>query len=114
MATKAIARRRTIVRYVRRGHRSAAKMTVPLAVIGGFVPLGVRSYNGFKANGWVGGLDGISSGLTGYSVFDQKWHPEIMMQYTAPIIGGFLVHWLAGRLGVNRALGRAKVPFIRI
>lgn len=114
MATRAIARRRTITRYIRRGRSRAAKTTIPLAVIGGFVPLGVRGYNGFHANGIVGALDGVSSGLTGYSVFDQKWHPEVMAQYVAPIVGGFLVHWLAGRLGINRALGRAKVPLLRI
>lgn len=115
MATRAIARRRTITRYVRRGRSRAAKTTIPLAVLGGFVPLGVRGYNGYKANGLVGGLDGISSGLTGYSVFDpQKWHPEVVAQYAAPILGGFAIHWLAGRLGINRALGRAKVPLLRI
>lgn len=29
------------------------------------------------------------------------------------IVGG-LVHWAAGRLGINRALGRAKVPMLRV
>lgn len=114
MATRAIARRRTITRFIRRGRSRASHSTVPMAVMAGFVPMAVRGYNGYKANGIVGGLDGISSALTGYSVFDQKWHPEIMMQYLAPIAYGWGIHWLAGRLGVNRALGRAGVPFLRI
>jgi len=89
-------------------------MTLPLAVLAGFVPLGMRGYNGFKGNGWAGAVDGVSSGLTGYSIFEKSWHPEIMLANVTPILGGFLVHMIATRLGVNRALGRAKVPLLRI
>lgn len=91
------------------------QMTIPLAVVGGFVPLGVRGYNGFQANGIVGGLDGVSSGLTGYSVFDPgKWHPEVLAGSWLPILGGFAVHALAGRLGINRLLGRYRIPLFRV
>jgi len=31
-----------------------------------------------------------------------------------PVIAGFLVHFVASKLGINRMLGAAKVPFIRI
>lgn len=94
-------------------HRRA-QMTIPLAVVGGFVPLAVRGYNGFQANGIMGGVDGIASGVTGYSVFDKKWHPEVMMEYMAPVAAGFLVHAIANRLGVNRLLGRYRIPLVRI
>ena len=110
---KARARRRMVV-YARRGTRRAAKLTVPLAVVAGFTPLLARAITGYKGNGVVGLGDGVLSGLTGYSTFDHKWHSDIMMQNLGPIVAGFGVHWLAGRLGINRALGRAKVPFLRI
>ena len=35
-------------------------------------------------------------------------------QYTKMMIIGLAVHWIAGKLGINRALGRTKIPFIRI
>jgi len=31
-----------------------------------------------------------------------------------PLLAGFLVHWVAGKMGVNRMLGRAGVPILRI
>lgn len=112
MATRAIARRRR--RWFPKARRHAAKMTIPLAVVGGFVPLAVRGYNGWHGNGWMGAADGVSSGLMGYSVFTGKFEPSAMKQGLAPILLGFGVHWIAGKMGINRALGRAKVPFLRI
>jgi hypothetical protein len=35
-------------------------------------------------------------------------------QYTKMMILGAAIHWLAGKAGVNRALGRAKIPYVRI
>lgn len=37
-----------------------------------------------------------------------------MKEGLLPVMVGILVHKLAGRLGINRALGRAGVPIIRI
>ena len=110
---KARYRRRSVV-VVRRGARRAAKMTIPVAVVAGFTPLLARAIDGWRGNGVVGVGDGVLSGLTGYSVFDHKWHSDIMLQNLGPIVAGFGVHWLAGRLGINRALSRAKVPLLRI
>lgn len=96
-----------------RSYRRARQTTVPLMIVGGFVPLGIRAYQGFTGNGIVGALDGISSGVTGFSIFDKKWHPEVMAECLLPVAAGFVLHGVANRLGINRALGRYRIPFIR-
>lgn len=95
-------------------HRKAAGMTIPVAVLAGFAPLGVAAMDGYKYNGWTGVAKRVSLGLTGYNTEDKKWYPGEMVKVTAPIIAGILVHKFAGKLGINRALGQAGVPFIRI
>lgn len=34
--------------------------------------------------------------------------------YLAMLVGGYAAHWIAGKMGINRALGRAKIPVIRV
>jgi hypothetical protein len=98
-----------------RARHRRAEMTLPLAVVGGCLPLGVRAYNGFRGNGIVGLSDGITSGLTGYSVFSKRFEMAALSEGLLPILAGILVHkFVGGKLGVNRALGAAKVPLFRI
>jgi hypothetical protein len=89
-------------------------MTLSVATLAGFVPLGGRVLTGFQGNGLYGAADGALSGLTGYSTFDRKWHADILAQNVLPIIAGIFVHKLAGKLGINRALANAGIPFVRI
>ncbi len=106
MARRAIARRRV-------GHK-AKSMTIPLAVIAGFVPMGMNVWTSYKE----GGLDKASQSLvaqtTGYSRYDGKFHLDYLVAGMGPVLGGILVHKLANKLGVNRAIGRAGVPFLRL
>lgn len=113
MATKAIARRRRTV-YVRRAVRRASKMTVPVAVIAGFMPLANQVILGYKEGGLSRVSDRVVSSLTGYDPAVQRWEFAYLKNGALPILGGILVHKIASRLGVNRALGRAGVPFLRI
>lgn len=114
MATKAIARTRRI--YVSRPkRRSAAKMTVPVAVIAGFVPMGADILSAYRVAGAQGAIEHLALCTTGYDPSDGKFKPMFAFQKLyGPLIAGVMVHKIAGYLGVNRALGRAKVPFLRI
>lgn len=113
MATRAIARRRTRRVFVR-AQRRATKMTVPLAVVGGFVPLGLNVYNGAKTGGVNGAGFELVRGLTGFNWQAGRMEWNALARGLGPILAGFAVHKVAGALGVNRALARAKVPFLRI
>ena len=114
MATKAIAKRKARTVYVRRVGRKAKSMTLPLAVIAGFVPMGMNVWNSYKE----GGLDKASQSLvaqtTGFSRYDGKWHFDYLMAGMGPVLSGILVHKLANKLGINRAIARAGVPILRL
>lgn len=118
MATRTITRYRT--RRVRVRGRSRAKFQLPLAVVGGFMPLAFQMYRGYTSTDpYYGGIKGaVREGCQQFGV--DPWVPggNLKLSQTvkgiAPILGGILLHKLAGRLGVNRALGRAGIPIIRI
>jgi hypothetical protein len=111
MATK------TIVRYRNRPkgkHSRRHGMTLPVAVIAGFVPLasnGLRDYQ-------QGGLDLLGTGLTwrltGYNQMSQRFDFSGLSSGLLPILMGIGVHKLAGRLGINRALSSAGIPLLRV
>lgn len=94
--------------------RKSAPMTLPLAALAGFAPLVSRTVTGFQSGGLPTATHEVVAGLTGYQMDDGQWNVNNMRYGTFPILLGLLVHKLATRLGVNRALGRARVPFLRV
>jgi hypothetical protein len=98
----------------RKGSRRHKGFTLPLAVVGGFAPLAINAMQDYKVGGVAHVGRGLSVRLTGYRVDTGKFEPNFLMQGLFPILGGIIVHKIAGRLGVNRALAGAGIPFIRI
>lgn len=112
-----MAKRRAVRRvYVRakRHYRARGGVTVPLAVLAGFVPLGLNVYNGAKSGGINGAGFELVRGTTGFNWQAGRMEWPALMRGLGPILAGFLVHKVANRLGVNRALASARVPLIRI
>lgn len=115
MATK------TVTRYRSRPKKKArrrAKMTLPLAMIAPLGMLGVKTVQ-TGVNDPLEGVNYLTGALTGYRPDwkEKGWKPfhfERLKSGTIPILMGLLVHKLAGATGVNRALGRARVPWLRI
>lgn len=95
--------------------RKAASMTVPVAVIAGFAPFAMHLAQGYKDAGLKGVANNAVLDTTGYypleNRFDMKWP---IAKFYGPVLAGLLVHKLAGKLGVNRTLARAGVPFLRV
>jgi len=115
MATKALARRRPRRSNPRSRSRRRAGFTLPLAVVGGFMPLGCHALQDFKEGGAIQVGKGVCQRTTGYVVDAGTFHWPSLNQGLWPIVLGILVHKLVGgTLGVNRALARAKVPVLRI
>lgn len=108
-------RRRTIVRYVRRGARRARGVTFPIAVMAGLAPGAARAVEGFKNDGFRGAAYRLANDFTGYDAYNNSWNASELKYGLLPLAAGYAVHWLFGsKLGINRALGRANVPFIRL
>ena len=119
---------KTKIRYrnfrTKRTHHKA-KMTIPLAVIAGFVPGVVDGVKNGMNNGWGGGADSGSATMLGSFLGIQTpdaqhvyhtgaWSTWRLKYGLYPVIAGFAIHWGAQKFGVNRMLARAKIPLLRI
>jgi len=114
MATKAIARRRTRT-IIRRGGHKSKSMTIPLALVGGFVPMGTDILSAYKVGGISAALGHVSLCTTGYDPADGQWKPMFAVQKLyGPLVLAALVHKVANKLGINRALASAGIPLVRI
>jgi hypothetical protein len=85
-----------------------------LAVAAGFVPLAVTTLDKFQSGGVGAAAKWAAEGMTGYSTDRRDFVWQRMKYGALPIIGGLIVHKIASMLGINRMLGRAKVPLLRV
>jgi len=108
-----MAAKRKVVYRNRKAKKSRRRtgMKIPLAVVAGFMPLGAGIWQRKADPRALGGY--VLGSLTGYQP-GAGWNTQFMSEGALPILAGFTAHWLAGRLGVNRLLGRAGIPLIRI
>ena len=98
----------------KRTHRRAG-FTLPIAVVAGFVPLVTDIVNTVKSGGWQSVGDVIVGDFIGYHPTTGQWNFADVKDGLVPIGLGILVHkFVGGMLGVNRYLGRARIPIIRI
>lgn len=114
MAKAKRGRRRFFRGAKRRGGRR--KFTLPLAIVAGFAPAVVDIAANKDALGWGGSALHTTAGLIGWDTVGASyvgWN-QMRAAGTPAILAGFFAHWLAGKLGINRALGRAGIPLIRI
>jgi di/tricarboxylate transporter len=99
-------------RAKRSGHHSRAKMTIPLAIVAGFMPAVVGVWNNRSSLQSVGNF--ITSSFTGWDPATKQFHFSNMKTGMFPAVLGFGVHSLASKIGLNRAIARAGIPFFRI
>lgn len=108
--------RRVYVKAKRRGRR---KMTLPLGLIipsamVGYqaVKIGMNSGGSTGANWFIGSMTGIRPDAKekGWKTF----HAARLTEGLLPIALGAVTHKIAGKLGINKALGSAGVPWLRI
>lgn len=95
----------------RKKHYRRPGFTLPLAIVGGFMPMAVGAYNRRSTPGEIPKY--LLASLTGYYP-GVGWNAANMKDGALPLLAGMLAHKLAGRLGINRLLARARVPVIRI
>jgi len=106
-------------------HRSSGGFKIPVAPVVGLAAGIVTSQNG-EPSPWENILKGDEGSLrwafnqlceryTGYYPPEGNWKPWRMNAGITPLVVGMLVHkFIGGTLGVNRMLGRAKVPVFRL
>lgn len=94
--------------------RRSASPTVPVAVLAGFGPLAYFVISGAKSDGINGALFELTRRTTGWNLQAGTMEWPALVSGMGPVFAGFGVHWLANRFGINRALARARVPFLRL
>lgn len=94
--------------------RSKGGFTVPVAVLAGFGPMATDVIHGFQTGGITSAANDLLANVTGYDARSKTWSFALLAKGMGPVLAGVMVHKLAGKLGINRALGRAGVPFLRI
>lgn len=117
-------KKKVVYRYrkPKRG-RKKSSFTLPIAVV---TPIAASTFIEGKG-GWGGSplseamagrydhaFNHLVAGWLGYSIPEKKFDFVNAATYTKLTLVGLAIHWILGKLGVNRALGRAKVPVIRI
>jgi hypothetical protein len=96
-----------------RGHRQKG-FTLPLAIVAGLAAPAVQMWEA-RSGGMTNVARTASKVMTGYDYTTGTWNMADMRLGLMPVIVGYMVHWLVGgRLGVNRAIARTGIPFIRI
>ena len=94
--------------------RRGKAFTIPLTVA---APLGYTGYNAYlyaRNQSVPDALDKLSKWYTGYSLETGRWSAANLSFGLFPLVLGMFAHKVANRLGVNRALGSAGIPIIRV
>lgn len=91
------------------------KKTVPLApLLGATMPLLDAGLYAYKTHGIERVPAALLSKITGYDIVNQDFSMQRLLSFLTPFLIGVAVHKIAGFTGLNRILGRAGVPIIRI
>lgn len=92
--------------------RRKQKFTLPVAVVSGFIPAAVGVWNRRSSPTEIGNY--LQAGFTGITPGTGQFNFANLRSGLIPVVGGFMVHLLASKLGVNRAIARAGIPLVRI
>lgn len=120
-STKTKSKRKSKTKGVNRTGKR--KFTLPMALVSGaglgFVikpdPSWYSPYEAVKAGKFDIALKNYATNMIGYradtgAIFDT----QIGMKGLWALIGGFVIHKIASIIGLNRALGRAGIPYLRV
>jgi hypothetical protein len=70
--------------------------------------------HGYQSGGIASASNDLLANVTGYDARSKSWSFALLAKGMGPVLAGVMVHKLAGKLGINRALARSGVPFLRI
>jgi hypothetical protein len=88
---------------------------LPIAAVGGFIPLVAGTVGNMQSMGAVEGLKSSTSLIMPYDASTGRFTMSGLGRGLLPIMLGFVVHKLiGGSLGVNKMLAAARVPVIRL
>lgn len=100
---------------MRHSNHKRGGFTLPVAAILGFVPLATNVIDQVRVNGMAGVRDYVPRTIIPYDPQSHRFTTAYLGYGLYPILMGMGVHWLVGgKLGVNRMLAQARIPFLRL
>lgn len=95
--------------------QSKRKLTIPLAIVAGFIPMTMDIYNN-RSMGYLQSAAHTTAGLIGWDTISNRWVGMLQAKAAGMpgLVVGFGAHYLASKLGINRMIARAGIPLIRI
>lgn len=102
-------------RRYRRRKRQSRKFTIPIAVVAGVAAGSAPPIiHAIQSRDFRMSIRMLVENYTGIDIDTGKFYWEGLSRGLLPLIMGVAIHKVAGVLGINRALGRAKIPILRI
>ena len=114
---------RKVKRKMAKKKRRRTSRTIPLAPVIGLIGTVATAKHPWAASGdtmihkvFDGNLEGAVNDIPGafLGIADDGLHWDTLVHTWSPLFVGFGIHWIAGLMGINRVLGRAKIPLIRV
>lgn len=102
------------VYVTRKTRRKKPSMTLPLAATAPVAFIGLDIVDNVRSMGAEKALQYAVMNFSGYNVDTGDFKTVWLKRYWMPLIAGGLAHKAASKLGINRALSSAGVPFLRI
>jgi hypothetical protein len=101
-------------------HRRRGARRIPLALVGGIAGTVLGGHCNpedttiarLQKGDFPGAAVRVIQNFTGYNLDGQGWNWQWINW--EPLVAGIIVHKAASLLGVNRAIGRTKIPLINI
>lgn len=111
MATKTVVKyRNRPTKKRRRKAGTTISMSMAAGIIAGLYTPGSYLLQGDARNS----MRFLSRNYTGYDPMEGRFYVNDIKKGLVPLAVGAVVHKIAGKVGINRALGRAGLPFIRV
>lgn len=88
--------------------------TIPIAIAAPMGYVGIRTFQEFNNVGATEAMLHLSKSFTGYDFVESKWDWWWMKGGLFPILFGAGAHKVASKLGINRVIAQAGVPWLRI
>lgn len=96
------------------------KPTIPLTIVAG-VAAGLTSsvvtyspIQCLQTGDFQNLLRGVAANYTGYDPGQQKWSFEYLKAGFGPLVIAMVVHKAASMIGLNSALAKAGIPYLRV
>lgn len=113
-----MAKAKTITRrvYVTKKRSRRKSFTIPIAMTLPLIWPAQKAYHIYTETG------SIESAIRNYFAYytgwtgnpARSWEPAYLKYGLAPLVAGVVLHKVAGKVGINRMLATAGVPFVRI